>query len=292
MNDQHDEWKHALLLACSVSVLAALSPRVAFGQASTPTLVDPNLAVRTVVAGLNQPTTMTFIGPNDIFVLEKPSGKVQRVRNGAIDGTVLDLPVNSASERGLLGIALHPAFPTNPGVYLYWTESSTGADTADLASVPLLGNRVDRFVWDGNTLTFDRNLIRLHAFQADAGQPLRGNHNGGVLRFGPDDKLYIVIGDNGRRGWMQNLPCGPTASCPGPTVQDDQFGGPQPDNNHLTGVILRLNDDGTTPADNPFFAAGAALGGEAGANIQKVFAYGIRNSFGLTVDPQTGNLWE
>src|SRR5512132_354236 len=118
MNDKHDEWKHALLLACSVSVLAALSPRVALGQAPSPTLVDPNLAVKTVVAGLSQPTTMAFIGLNDIFVLEKPTGKVQRVRNGAVDGTVLDLPVNSASERGLLGIALHPDFPANPGVYL------------------------------------------------------------------------------------------------------------------------------------------------------------------------------
>ena len=115
MNDKHDEWKHALVLVCSVSVLSVLSPQPAFGQAPAPALVDQNLAVRTVVAGLNQPTTMAFIGPNDIFVLEKPSGKVQRVRNGAIDSTVLDLAVNSASERGLLGIALHPDFPANPG---------------------------------------------------------------------------------------------------------------------------------------------------------------------------------
>ena len=80
----------------------------------------------------------------------------------------MDLAVNSASERGLLGIALHPDFPTNPGVYLYWTESTTGADTANLADVPLLGNRVDRYNWNGSSLTFDRNLIKLHAFQNDA----------------------------------------------------------------------------------------------------------------------------
>ena len=65
---------------------------------------------------------------------------------------MLDLAVNISSERGLLGIALHPSFPTNPGVYLYWTESTTGADTNVLSQTPLLGNRVDRFVWNGSTL--------------------------------------------------------------------------------------------------------------------------------------------
>ena len=57
-------------------------------------------------------------------------------------------------------------------------------------------------------------------------------------------------------------------------------------------MILRLNDDGTTPTDNPFFRAGALRGGEAGANIQKVFAYGIRNGFGMAFDPFSGELWE
>src|SRR5262245_46005787 len=138
------------------------------------------------------------------------------------------------------------------------------------------------------TLTLDRNIIRLHALQQDATNPVeRGNHNGGIIRFGPDGKLYIFIGDNGRRGQLQNLPDGPF----GPGIPDDQFGGPEPDNAHLTGVVLRLNDDGTTPADNPFFAAGAALGGEVGANIQKIFSYGHRNSFGMAFDPFSGKLW-
>jgi uncharacterized repeat protein (TIGR01451 family) len=253
--------------------------------ANGPSMLDPNLSVKTVVTGLSQPTSMAFIGNNDFFVLEKNTGKVQRVTNGAVQSTVLDLAVNSASERGLLGIALHPNFLVNGYVFLYWTESSTGADSTNLADVFIpLSNRVDRYVWNGSTLVFDRNLIKLHAYQADANQPLRGNHNGGVLRFGPDGKLYILMGDNGRRGLLQNNQLGP--------VPDDQFGGPEPDNNHLTGFILRLNDDGSTPADNPFFNASTNLTGEAAANIKKLYAYGVRNGFGLAFDPLSGNLWD
>ena len=256
-----------------------------------PEMLHPRLGVRTVASGLTQPTTMAFIGPSDVLVLEKASGQVKRVTGGAVGPTVLDLAVNFGSERGLLGIALHPDFPADPGVYLYWTESLTGADTNDLAATPLLGNRVDRFVWNGATLTMDQNLIRIRAIQEDAGQPARGNHDGGVMAFGPDEKLYIFVGDLGRRGQMQNLPCGPfTETCP-PFIPDDQFGGPQPDDAHLSGVVMRLNDDGTTPTDNPFFAAGASMGGEVGANIQKVFSYGHRNGFGITFDPDSGALW-
>ena len=149
-------------------------------------MVDQNLNVRTVVSGLSAPTSMAFLGANDLLVLEKATGKVQRIVNGVVQSTVLDLAVNSASERGLLGIALHPDFPSNPGVYLYWTESTTGADSTVLAEVPLLGNRVDRFVWNNGMLSHDANVIKLRAYQADADQPLRGNHDGGVLRFGPD----------------------------------------------------------------------------------------------------------
>jgi glucose/arabinose dehydrogenase len=242
---------------------------------------------------------------------------VLRVTNGVVQGTVLDLSVNNFSERGLLGIALHPNFPTIPHVYLYWTCRSatdldgdpftpeerecsdanmTGLpDSGDVLRVPLLGNRVDRFVWNGSALTFDRHLITLLAFQNDGAptppgqgddatgphgqQPARGNHDGGVLAFGPDRKLYVFVGDGGRRGQLQNLPFGPT-----PPTADDQFGGPAPDDAHFTGVILRLNDDGSTPADNPFFS----LGG----NVQKIYAYGVRNGFGMAFDPLSGNLWD
>jgi glucose/arabinose dehydrogenase len=280
-----------------------------------PSLVDPNLHLTTVVSGLNQPTSMAFLGTNDFMAIEKASGKVQHVVNGHVVGTALDLPVNSASERGLLGIALQPNFAQTHGVYLYWTQSSTAADSSNIAEVPLLGNRVDRFTWDPNTetLTPDRNIIMLRAFQSDSqtpccgtvlSQPMRGNHDGGQMLFGPDGKLYFQIGDQGRRGQLQNLVGGPF----GGGQPDDQFGGPAPDNAHLTGSIFRLNPDGTTPGDNPFAmvttheiaaleqAAGVVLNtdqlNEVTGNVRKVYSYGRRNGFGMAFDPATGYLWE
>jgi aldose sugar dehydrogenase len=271
-----------------LAALAALALPAQASAQTTPTVVDRNLGVRTVAMGLSQPTGLAFIGANDMLVNEKATGRVMRIRNGVVEGPVLDLAVNSASERGLLGIALHRNFMVNGFVYLFWSESNTGADSNSLATVDLLANRLDRFVWNGSTLTFDRTLIRFRAFQADAGQPLRGNHDGGVVRFGPDGKVYVIVGDTGRRGQMQNLEFGPF----GAGIPDDQFGGPEPDDAHFTGVIVRLNDDGTTPTDNPFYDAGAAIGGQAGANIQKIYAYGIRNSYGMNFDPISGDLWQ
>jgi glucose/arabinose dehydrogenase len=327
--------KAIVLLAVSMALaIASLgTPLIAHGQ-SGPTLVDRNLEVDTHADGLALPTSIAFLGADDLLVLEKDTGKVKRVVDGAVVSTVLDLSVNNFSERGLLGIALHPAFPTNPGVYLFWSCRAVAtpdadpfqpeeqrcsddhitdlADSNDVLQVPLLGNRVDRFVWDGSTLTYDHNLEMLRSFQNDGGpdpagqgddaagphgqQPARGNHDGGVLAFGVDGKLYVMFGDVGRRGALQNLPCGPTAQeCDDPkedASRDDQFGGPEPDDAHFAGVILRLNDDGTTPSDNPFFDAGARMGGEVGANIQRIYAYGIRNSFGMAVDPVSGGLWQ
>jgi len=326
--------KPALRLSAGVALAAAALTALFFlasaalplrAQASGPTMLVPNLDVRVAVSGLVTPIGIAFLGANDWLVLEKNTGKVQHVVNGAVDSTALDLAVNNFSERGLLGIALHPEFATNHSVYLFWTckapappaESpfaptltecadtpELGADSEAVLAVPLLGNRLDRFVWDGatSTLVFESNLIKLRSFQndgaptppdqGDSTQPARGNHNGGVIRFGPDGKLYLFFGDQGRRGQLQNLPSGPTETGLGPTVADDQFGGPEPDNAHFAGVILRLNDDGSTPTDNPFYSVGASMGGEAGANIQKIFAYGVRNSFGLAFDPLSGNLWD
>ena len=286
-----------VLIALAVLFLA---PTMVVADTIPLAVLDSNLEATTFVSGLNQPIGIVWLGPGDALVLERATGQVKRLINAVVQPTpVLDLAVNFAHDRGLLNLVLHPSFPATPHVFVFWTESSTGTDSGVISEVSLLGNRVDRFVWNGSTLTFDRNLIQLRARQTDdvpvpghlgpTNASEDGGHNGGVMRFGPDGKLYVSVGDVGRRGWLQNLPNGPFLT---PPFVDDTFGGPAPDNAHLSGVILRLNPDGSTPADNPFFAVGAAIGGEAGANIQKVFSYGHRNSFGMAFDPVAGSLWE
>jgi hypothetical protein len=209
---------------------------------AVPTVNDRSLTVTQLVSGLSSPTTMAFIGPGDILVLQKNDGKVRRVLNGVIQpGFVLDLDVSINSERGLLGIALHPNFSTNHLVYLYFTESSSG----DGGSPTF--NRVVRYTWDGSNLVNQEPIIDLPVLPG-------ANHDGGIVIFGPNNKLFIVIGDLNRNGQLQNFP-----------------GGPAPDD---TSVILRLNEDGTTPSDNPFFGQGGT---------SSAIRYGVRNSFGMAL---------
>ena len=218
-------------------------------------LNDPRLHLKELVSGLSQPTAMAFIGLGDILVLQKADGRVRRVVNGVLQSDeVLELTVESASERGLLGIAVHPGFSSNRFVYLYFTHSGSTCGPLP-ASSPV--NRVCRYTWNGSILVNPTPIIDL------PGTP-GPNHDGGTMTFGPDGKLYIVIGDLNRDGQLQNFSAG--------AVPDD------------TGVILRLNDDGSVPSDNPFFAQGG--------NLAKYYAYGIRNSFGLAFDPITGELWD
>ena len=252
--------------------------------AAAPTMTDPSLGVEIAATGLTEPTGLAFLSADEFFVTEKSTGHVHRVVNGQPGEPVLDLAVNYFDERGLLGIALHPQFSTNGFVYLYWTSSGEGdgddgrlgPDTDEEHALPDLGNRVDRFVWDGTTLIWDRNLLRLRSntLETDTSGRIRGNHDAGPLAFGRDGKLYVVNGDQNQRSQLQNL-----------------SDGPPPDDINFAGAVLRINDDGSTPHDNPFFEVGAAMGGEAGHNVQLIWAYGVRNSFGLAVHPDTGDLW-
>lgn len=241
-----------LLLAAILAALTAPAP----GQ----TLLDPTLRVSTHATGLTQPTAIAPLPvqpgqPVDLLVCEWRTGRVIHVRDGVVQGAVLDLAVNSNSERGLLGMALHPQFEINGYVYLDYTPSSTGSDTFDGGSA--LDHRVERYTWNGTSLTAATLLLTLPVTPGP-------NHDGGILLFGPDDKLYGVIGDLNRNGQLENFPLG------------------QPPDD--TAIIFRVNDDGSAPTDNPFFA----LGG----NMQKVYAYGVRNSYGMDFDPLSDVLWD
>lgn len=243
---------------------------------------DTKLRVTTAVLGLTGPIAMAAIGSEELLVLERATGRVRHVRGSRIVGTAFDLAVNFYGERGALGIARHPDFARSPYVYLSWTWTGQGEgplglegpDSADAGNAAPMGNRLDRFIWDGARLRFDRNLLRLPARTHRAYGRVRGDHNGGVVTFGPDGKLYAVIGDQNLRGQLQNVQGGPLAT-----------------DAHLAGVIFRLNDDGSTPVDNPFYTHGSSVGGEVGRNLRRLYAYGIRNSFGMAFDPSSGLLW-
>lgn len=205
--------------------------------------VPAGYQVQSVVSGISQPTCMAFLADDDFFVLEKASGIVKRVQlPGPVVTNVLTLSVNTSSERGLLGIALHPDFANNGWVYLYYTNNSP------------LEERITRYTWSGSILTSPTPIAN---FTASPGP----NHNGGVILFGPDGKLYAVIGDLNHNDMTQNYS--------GAAMSE-------------TGVIFRLNDDGTTPSDNPFTTTG----------WERFYAYGVRNSFGLAFDPLTDTLWD
>ena len=125
---------------------------------------------------------------------------------------MLDLAVNSASERGLLGIALHPKFRKNGWIYLFWTESTHAAPTPDARRRRRCwATGVDRFEWDGSTLDVrPQHCIQLRALPgrrrpAAARQPRRRRRSAS----GPTASSTSIVGDTGRRGQTQNLPDGP-----------------------------------------------------------------------------------
>lgn len=243
-------------------------------EPSAAVLTDPSLQLE-AIEGLTTPTQIAFLGPNDLLVAEKTTGRVMRVTDGEVVGPVVQLATNFADERGVLGITLHPQFSENNYVYIYWTwsgegeapEGLFGEPTDDLEQVAELGNRVDRFVWDGQQLTFDQNIVELPSRITDLTlDRRRGNHNGGVIDFGPDGKLYIVIGDQNERGQLTNV------------EEGDAPDGPE----DLVASVLRLNDDGSVPEDNPFVAEGDP--------VDKIWVYGVRNSYGFDWDA-AGNFW-
>ena len=211
---------------------------------------DPSIQVEQLVAGLLGPRAMVFIGDGDLLVLEN-RGWVRRVQSGVLQpDPLLRLPVDLTVAGRPYGLALHPDFPATPLVYFYFTESDQATDPQPL------GQRVYRYTWSGTALTNPELILDIPI------GPASGEESG-TLAFGPDGKLYVTSGDTGTESKLQNV-----------------VGGAAPDD---TSVIMRLNDDGTVPTDNPFFAAGG--------NLAKYFAYGIRSSAAIAFDPVNGKLW-
>ncbi|MDN5846750.1 MAG: PQQ-dependent sugar dehydrogenase [Candidatus Nitrosocosmicus sp.] len=261
------------------SILVTTPVSLAFGayakapiSPTGPTVSDENLAVEKVVDGLDIPTSMAFLGPNDILVTEKETGKVKRIINGQIQETpLIDLDVATSIERGLLGIAVSKQQQGEAGqpdgktyVFLSYTESGNDEDGSDLEDgAEPLGNRLYRYEYVDGKLVNPILLLDLTANPPND----RGEHNGGKIRIGPDNNVYFMVGEvGGHRTQAQN-------------VAD----GPEP--NGLGGV-LRITQDGDVVNDDisPIF------GDEIPLSLY--YAMGIRNSFGMDFDPLTGNLWD
>ena len=227
-----------------------------------PSVADSNLKVELVVGGLEIPTTMAFLGPDDFIVLEKDKGTVLRVLNGIISSKpLLDVNVATSVERGMLGVAVSKN-ASKTFVFLYYTEIH-GKDSDDRRGSQPEANRVYRYEFVRNELV---NPVLLLDLPANPGP----RHNGGVIVIGPDNNLYIAIGDVDAsfkepkiRTMTQNFGDG--------IIADGRSG------------ILRVTQDGKPVGEG-------ILGNPPPLNLY--YAYGIRNSFGLGFDPVTNNLWE
>lgn len=209
------------------------------------------------VTGLSQPTAIAFL-PNGDLLLTEQAGDLLRF-DGTNLTTLATIPVcHAAAEQGLLGIAIDPNFASNGFVYLYRTLF-TG--TCSFATGRF--NEVIRVTVSGGSAGSLTTLLT--GIRTDL-----GNHNGGGLRIGPDGKLYVGVGDTGV-GDNQG-------ACPGSSTNPYAQ-----DLNALEGKVLRLNLDGSIPADNPYF-------GQVGKRGE-IFASGFRNPFRLGFDPATNALW-
>jgi glucose/arabinose dehydrogenase len=273
----------ALATRCAVGgVLLATGLAIDVGAARAQTLSDPTLTITALsTTGLSQPTAMAFLAPDDILVLEKATGQVRRVLGGVLQpGNVLDVHVVSFGERGLLGIDINSESP--PQVFLYFSEAS-GMD----GGTPI-ANRVYRYTWNSamGVLENPQLILDLPIFPGF-------NHNGGVVLLGPPgvgsvadgSLLHVIIGDVGRNGQLQNNSAG--------AAPDD------------SSVILRVEQDGSAAPGNPFVpycsvtttqtcpgGGGCPIGETCRTQVARYFAYGVRNSFGLALDPVTGTLWQ
>jgi len=174
----------------------------------------PTGFTETMIAnGLSSPTAMDFAPDGRLFVCLQ-GGQLRVIKNGSLLATpFVTLTVDSAGERGLLGVTFDPNFSANNFVYVYYTVPGS-----------LAHNRVSRFTASGDVATPGSEFVLLNLNDLSSA----GNHNGGAIHFGPDGKLYIAVGENANGSNSQTL-------------------------SNLLGKMLRINSDGTIPTDNPFF---------------------------------------
>ena len=236
-----------------------------------PIILAAGLKVEQVVEGLELPTSMAFVGPNDFLVLEKQRGTVKRVVDDRLlQHPVLDVSVANENERGMLGVIVEKEIDgmsngnSNRYVFLMFTESDEDGSDDCSSSITCkqegspIGNRLYRYELVKSELINPELLLDLPGTPGPA-------HNGGALITGLDNHIYVTIGD---------VRCACTQAA---NIQD----GGQPDGR---AGILRLTSDGEPVPEG-------ALIGEVDP-LYFYYAYGIRNSFGIAFDPVTGKLWD
>ena len=247
-------------LTSTIIALVLLFSSSPFSFAVEPFVHDKDLTIQPITSGLNFATGMAFLGHDDILVLEKNKGTVQRIIDGQISGEpIIDVSVANQVERGMLGIAISKD-TTNGTVYvfLFYTEAEEDGGQP-------IGNRLYRYELVEDKLVNPKLILDLPYLPGPA-------HNGGVVVIGPDENVYVVVGNlytnifnkGGESTQAQNI--------------DD---GEEPDGR---GGILRVTQDGEV-------VDGEGILGE-GHPLDKYYAYGIRNSFGIGFDPDTGKLWD
>jgi len=227
-------------------------------------IADKNLRIDKIFVGPIKPTTMAFTGLNEFLILERNEGKVYRVTNGVMNpNPLLDVNVATDGYRGMIGIATSMS-NNNTNIFLFFTEANNrdGDDTDKSNPKEPLGNRVYKYDLINNRIVNPKLLLDLPALPGP-------RHPGGIIAVGPDDNLYVTVGDidgtfkQGFETMAQNYQ---NASNP-----DGRSG------------ILMITQDGK-PVGN----------GIIGNNypLDLYYAYGIRNSFGIDWDPITGDLWD
>ncbi len=258
-----------LIIICNFSVYFHQTyGQVKFGErvinkgTINPVVLDSLLKVEVVAEDLDTPTTMAFLAPNDFLILEKDKGTVQRVINGQIlDKPLLDVNVANSVERGMCGIAVS-TIGSKTNVFLYFTEIE-GKDGSDRVGKAPIGNRLYKYELVDNKLVNPTLLLDLPAIPGP-------RHNGGVIEIGPDNNIYVPVGDIDG-SFKVDFEATETQNFQKGIDADGRSG------------ILRIKQDGEP--------VGEGILGES-MPLRLYYAYGIRNSFGLDFDPITGSLWD